>query len=626
MKKQFKTESKQILNLMIHSIYSNKDIFLRELISNASDALDKRHYMEIQTKDKDSSEMRIDVAVDKNNRTIIISDTGIGMDVKDLEKNLGTIAHSGSSEFMKEIEDGKANEVDIIGQFGVGFYSSFIVGSKVEVTSKKFPSEVANTFKSDGVSSYSIEESTLDFYGTQIIIHVKDGEDFEGYVNDENVKELIQKHNDYVKYPIYMDEEKTVELSNQEDGSKEETTTLIENNIINSQIAIWKKVKKDVSKDEYNEFYKSKFHDFTDPLYIIHSHAEGVQSLDLLLFIPAQKPFDFYQSNFKKGLDLYSKGILIDHSVEYLLPSHFSFVKGVVDSEDINLNISRELLQQDRVVDKIKKSVSAKIKRELLKLQSKKREDYNKFYNEFGRTLMYGVYDEFGKNSTDLEDLIMFKSSKNEEYVTLKEYINENAEQEEIYYISGSSIEAIKQMPIMEKVKGKEIEILYLINDIDEFAIQMLREYKGKNFKSIISADLSSEDEKKVLEEKNIEAKPLLEKIKEALIDDISDVRVTDKLNSSAVCLVNDGEISIEQEKLLSQMPDNNYQGKKILEINPEHALYKAMLKYYDNADNSLDEIATLLYNQALLIEGLELKDPAKHAELLNKLIISTIG
>lgn len=611
MKKEFKSESKQLLNLMIHSIYSNKDVFLRELVSNASDALDKRSFYEISSELKNSDEKKISIVVNKGQRIITISDTGIGLSQDELDKNLGTIAHSGSKEFMEQLE--KKEDVSVIGQFGVGFYSSFIISDNVEVISKKL-GEKAYKFVSDGVSEYEISESELDFHGTKIILNVREGEEYDKYLDENEVESLVVKHNDYVKYPIYLEKSQTTK------NDKDEEITELTNDVINSQVAIWKKKKSDITPEEYNEFYKSKFSDFTDPLKVIHSHAEGVQTLDILLYIPSKKGYDYNTPTFKKGLDLYSKGILIDHNVEYLLPDYFSFVKGLVDSEDINLNVSREMLQKDKFVDKIKKSIESKVKKELLKMQSKKREDYIKFYEEFGRTICFGVYDQFGMMAKELQDLLMFKTSRDENYVTLKEYMENNKETENIYYISGSSIEHIKSQPLMEKALDKNIEILYLTQDIEEFAIQGLREYEGKAFMSLQNANFEDDSEKEELEKLAEQNKDIIDKIKEELKEVVTDVRFTTKLSKSAVVLVNEGDVSIEQEKLLSMMPDNNFSANKILEINAEHQLFKKL----QDDESKINVVSQLLYDQALLISGLELKDPAKHAQLINDLIINS--
>lgn len=601
-KKVFKSESKELLNLMIHSIYSNKDIFLRELISNASDALDKREFLKIQGLVKANEAAKIDIKIDKENRIITISDNGIGMDDVELDENLGTIAHSGSKAFLSELEDDK--KLDIIGQFGVGFYSSFIVADQVEVITRK-EAGVGYKWISDGVESYSVGKIDTDIVGTQISLIIKEGHEFDDYLDNSHVKRLIKEHSDFVKFPIMM--EKVVKKDEEE---------VIETEVVNSQVAIWKKDKRSIKKNEYNEFYTNKFHDFNPPQHVIHAKSEGVMNQDLLLFIPSKKPFDFYTQNYKKGLSLYSKGILIDESVDYLIPDHFGFVKGLVDSEDLSLNVSREMLQIDSSVEKIKKAINTKIKKELEKMLNKKREEYNKFYTEFGRTLMYGVYDGFGVNAKDLENLIMFKSSLDGEYVTLKEYVERNKEQEFIYYVAGDSIERINNMPITKQVLAKGIEVLYLTDDIDEFAIQILQKYDDVEFKSINLADFTTDEEKEELEKIENDYKEVIKKIKSALTDYVIDVKLTTKIGDVASSLINDNGISIEQEKLLMQMPDSNFHANKILELNPTHELFNKVTKATD-----VEDYAKILFYQAQLLEGLEIKDPLEFINLTNKLI-----
>lgn len=612
MKKEFQAESKELLNLMIHSIYSNKDIFLRELLSNASDALDKKEFFKAQSKVVNKLENEIVLDIDKKARTITIYDSGVGMNEADLEKNLGTIAHSGSKEFLQKLEEGQS--ADIIGQFGVGFYSSFIVADEVEVYSK-MASDEGFKWISTGIDSYEIEKFDVEKEGTKIVLHVKKGKEFDKYLEDYEIKSLVKKHSDYVKYPIKMLQEVETETED------ENEVTAFEYATINSQMAIWKKDKKTLTDEDYNAFYSSNYYDFTAPLKTIHAQLSGTTNMDMLLFIPSKKSFDYQTPTFKKGLDLYCRGVLIDSSVDYLLPDYFNFVKGLIDSEDLNLNISREMLQQDKVVDKLKKAVQNRVKKELLKIQKKNREQYESFYDEFGRTLMFGVYDSYGANKEELKDLIMFKSSIEDKYVTLSEYLEKNTDAKNIYYVAGESIEKIKQMPIMEKIKGKNIEVLYLTNDVDEFALQILREYNEVEFKSVLTADFDSEDEKKEIEKLSEDNKEVLEKIQTSLSGKVSKVRLTNKLENVAVCIVNDNEISIEQEKVLSQMPDANLNIEKILEVNPKHPLFKALEK-----SKNPEKYSQLLLDQAMLIEGLSIADPKKHAELLNELIISALN
>lgn len=627
--KKFQAESKQLLNLMINSIYSNKDVFLRELISNASDALDKRHFYSLQNDEFKTDELYIELELNKNDKTITIKDNGIGMNEEDLEKNLGTIANSGSKEFMKNLAENKEKvDLDVIGQFGVGFYSSFIVADNVEVITKTAGSE-AFIWKSSGIDEYTVEQTKKDEIGTEIILHLKDEEDILKFIDQFEIESLIKKYSDYVKYPIYMDyETTTMEKESEDEDANEVEVKEITRKVLNSQKALWKKDKKDVKKEEYNEFYKNKYYDYTDPAHIIHAKAEGTFNYELLLFIPENKPYDYNSPNYKKGLDLYSKGILIDHNLDYLLPDAFSFVRGLVDSQDLNLNISREILQKDAVVNKLITNIEKKIQKELLNLLKKKREKYDKIFENFGRTLVFGMYDEYGAKKDLVKDLVMFKSSHDEKYTTFKEYIERNKEQEEIYYATGESIEKIKQMPAMEKILNKGIEVLYFLNDVDEFAIQVLMEYEGKKFKSITDAnlDLDTKEEKEEIEKKSTDNKQLLDGLKEALKEEVSDVKLTNKLTDSAVCLVNGEGMSLEMEKILAQMPDSQgMKATKILEINPNHPLFTSLNKVANNQEE-LAKYAQLLYQQALLSEGFKLENPRDYSKLLDELIIKSIN
>lgn len=624
---KFKAESKQLLDLMINSIYSNKEVFLRELISNASDALDKRQFMAIQDSEYKYDELFIELKTDSDKRTITLIDSGIGMDLTDLENNLGTIAKSGSKEFMQKLAESQ-NEQDnlnIIGQFGVGFYSAFIVAKDVEVKTKK-GTNPSYLWKSAGVDEYSVEEVSGDISGTEITLHLKDDAELDQFLQATTIKDLIKKYSDYVKYPIYMD----IETSKMEklEGSEEEVEVKeVNREVLNSQKALWKKDKKDITAEEYSEFYKNKYYDFTDPLHTIHTKAEGTFNYEMMLFIPENKPFDYNMPSYQKGLDLYSKGILIDHNLDYLLDDCFGFVKGIVDSEDLNLNISREMLQKDATVSKLTTLIQKRIKKELMTLQKKKRDKYEQLYTNFGRMITYGVYDEYGKNKDLLKDLLIFKSSKTEKYVTLKEYIEANGEQTEIYYAAGESIEKIKQMPAMEKVLEKDIEVLYFLNDVDEFAINILGEYEGKQFKSISKADLDLDttEEKAEIEKQTAANEGLLKTMATSLAGKVSDVRLTNKLKDSAVCLASDDALSLEMEKILAQMPDGQtMKATKVLELNPNHALFTA-LTGIQNDEAAINKYATLLYNQARLIEGFELENPREYVTLVDELIINAI-
>ncbi len=613
MKKQFQAESKQLLELMINSIYSQKDVFLRELISNASDALDKRQFMALQNEKLKSDELFIEVKVDKKKRTITILDNGIGMSEKDLENNLGTIAKSGTKEFVKKLKDDKG-DIETIGQFGVGFYSAFIVAKKVEVLTKKLNSKGLK-WSSNGVKDYTIEDFDKKDIGTEIILYLKKDEDLDEYLNNDVIQGLIKKYSDFVRFPIYMDVEETTD-----------DTTNVVRKVVNSQKAIWKRDKKDVSDKEYNEFYKSKFNDFTDPIHVIHAKAEGTFNYDFLGFIPKNKPFDYNSPNYKKGLDLYSKGILIDNSLDYLLPDAFNFVKGVVDSQDLNLNISREMLQQDNIVKKLSELIEKRIQKELLNILKKDREKYNEIFNNFGRTIIFGLYNDYGIKKDLVKDLVMFKSSKDEKFLTFKEYIERNKEQDFIYYVAGESIDKINQLPIMSKVREKDIEVLYFLNDVDEFAIQMLVEYDGKPFQSITNADfdVESKEEKETNEKLNKENKPLLENIKDSLEGKVSKVKLTSKLVDNAVQISSADNLSLEMEKLLAQTPDNSgIKSSKVLEINPNHKVFETLKGLNDNS-KELEKISKLLYNQAMILEGFEVEDKKEYNNLVEELIINS--
>lgn len=629
---EFKTESKQLLDLMIHSIYSNKEIFLRELISNASDALDKRRFLALQDKAYEYKELEIDIKIDAENRTLTISDDGIGMTLEDLENNLGTIAHSGSKAFLEEMaKEGEAKPQDIIGQFGVGFYSSFIVADTVEVLTKA-PNSKGLKWTSTGESEYSVEEADVDNVGTTIILHLREGEEYDKFLDQHVVQDLIKKHSDYIKYPIYMDitrEEPVLNDEGEPEEGKYETVTTREK--INSQIALWKRRKNEVTEEEYNQFYMTEFEDYQAPLDVIHSEVEGLMSYNALLFIPKKRSYDFYQQTYKKGLALYSKGVLIDERVEGLLSEAFRFVRGLVDSSDISLNISREMLQQDKQVEKLAQTLESKIKNELAKMQKRKREQYDEFYEEFGMQLVYGMYDNYGAKKDMLKDLIMYKTSKSEgKYVTLAEYVERMKEdQKAIYFVTGSSIEQIEQLPQMEQLLENDIEVLYFTNDVDEFAMNVLAEYDEKPIQSISQGDFdfTTDDQKKELETKQEESKDLLTTLKETLEGKVDDIRLTTRLKNSAVCLVGGEGLSLEMEKVLSQMPDgmSGIKAERILEVNPEHPLFNALQKAYDRKDD-MSLYANLLYNQALLIEGLPIENPVEYANEMSRVMVEALS
>lgn len=622
--KQFKAESKRLLDLMINSIYTHREIFLRELISNASDAIDKIYYKSLSDDNINFNKENffIKVSIDKENRTIKISDTGIGMNKEELDNNLGVIAKSGSLQFKKEneIKDG----YDIIGQFGVGFYSSFLIAYKVTVITKAFGSNEAYKWESTGVEGYTIEPSTKDTVGTDIILHVKantDDENFDEYLNEYKIQSLIKKYSDFIRYPIKMDltERKLKE------GTESEYEDYIEEKVVNSMVPIWRKNKNELTQEDYSNFYKEKHYGFDTPLKHIHLSVDGTVSYNAILYIPENMPYDFYTKDYEKGLELYSNGVMIMNKCSDLLPDYFGFVKGIVDSEDLSLNISREILQHDRQLRFIAKNIKNKIKSELEKMLRNERENYEKFYKAFGRTLKFGVYDNFGAEKEVLQDLLMFYSSKEKKMVTLDEYVTRMPEdQKYIYYAVGESIDRIEKMPQTELLLDKGYEILYFTDDIDEFAIKMLMKYKEKEFKSVSSSDLGIEnnDEENKVEENNEENKSLFDAMKDILSDKISSVKVSKKLKNHPVCLSNEGDLSIEMEKLLNSMPNNQgVKAEKVLEINTNHEVFTSLKDAYENDKDKFNLYTNLLYNQALLIEGLSISDPVEFTNNICKLM-----
>ncbi|WP_142415536.1 molecular chaperone HtpG [Hathewaya massiliensis] len=613
--KQFKAESKRLLDLMINSIYTHREIFLRELISNASDAIDKIYYKTLSDDslifEKDNYYIKI--SSDKENRTLKISDTGIGMTKEELDENLGVIAKSGSLQFKKEVEAKEG--YDIIGQFGVGFYSAFLVADKVTVISKALGSDEAYKWESQGVEGYTIEPCEKDSVGTEIILKIKENtedENFDEYLEEYKLKSIIKKYSDFIRYPIKMD----ITEERLKEGSEEEYEEYKEEQTVNSMVPIWRKNKRELKEEDYNNFYAEKHYGFDTPLKHIHISVDGVVSYNAILFIPERTPYDFYTKEYEKGLELYSNGVLIMNKCADLLPDYFGFVKGVVDSEDLSLNISREILQHDRQLKLIAKNIKNKIKGELENLLKNDREKYEKFYDSFGLQLKYGVYSDFGMNKEELQDLLMFYSSKEKKNVTLEEYVSRMPEdQKYIYYATGESIERIEKLPQTEVVLDKGYEILYFTEDVDEFAIKILAKYKEKEFKSVSSGDLGidSDENKNSNEEENKENKELFEHMKEILKDKVKEVKASKRLKNHAVCLANEGEVSIEMEKVLSAMPNNqNIKADKVLEINTNHNVFKALKDAYENDKEKLQLYTELLYNQALLIEGLSINDPVE--------------
>lgn len=611
--KQFKTESKRILDLMINSIYTNNEIFLRELISNASDAIDKLKFISL-TDTKVNSKFKIEIEADKENGTLTIRDNGIGMTEKDLEKNLGTIAESGTLAFKKENKD-KTDE-ELIGQFGVGFYSAFMVADKIEVTSKAYGEEKAYKWTSCGVEGYEIVEAEKETVGTEIVLYMKKDTDdvkYSDFLSDYKISALIKRYSDYIRYPIEME----MEVSKKKEGTpddKPEYETVKEKKTLNSMIPLWKKPKAEVTKEEMNEFYKDQFHDYADPLKGVYAKIEGGVTYDTLLFIPSKAPIDYYSKDYKKGLKLYSNGVMIMDRAEDLIPDYFGFIRGIVDSSDLNLNISREILQQDRQVRAIATSIEKKIISELKKLMEEDRETYEKMFTEFGLSLKFGVYQSFGFNKDKLKDFLMFYSSKKEKLVTLSEYVKEMPEgQQDIYYACGESYEKIAKLPQIEKAKDKGYEILFFKDGVDEFVTKILFDYEGKKFKSVSEADFSldTEDEKKELEKKSDENKDLLEEIKKDLDGLVKDVKLTSNLKTYPVCIISDGEVSIEMEKVLSSLPnaDKTVKASKILEISSTHKILDTLKSLFESDKEKLKKYAIVLYNQARMLEGLAVED-----------------
>jgi molecular chaperone HtpG len=614
--KQFKTESKRILDLMINSIYTHKEIFLRELISNASDAIDKSYYRSLQDENisfnKDDFFIRI--TADKDQRTLTITDAGIGMTKEDLESNLGIIANSGSLAFKNEsdIKDG----VDIIGQFGVGFYSAFMVSDLVTVKSRVLNSESAYKWESKGAEGYTIEPCEKDSEGTEITLKIKtntEDEKYDEYLDENNLETLIKKYSDFIKYPIKM----LIKKSKLKEGSDKEYEDYFEDETLNSMVPIWRKNKNELKPEDYDNFYMDKHFGYEKPLKAIHSSVDGVTSYNTILFIPAKAPYDFYTKEFQKGLELYSNGVLIMEKCPDLLPDYFGFVQGLVDSADLSLNISRELLQHDRQLKFIAKKIKDKIKSELESMLKNQREQYVEFYNNFGKQLKYGIYSDWGNNKEDLQDLLMFYSSTEKKLVTLAEYISRMKEdQKYIYYATGDSIERIEKLPQTDIITEKGFELLYFTDDIDEFAIKMLMKYKEKEFKSVSSGDLGFEVDDKESASEIEENKGLFDFMKETLKGKIKDVKASKRLKSHPVCLSSDGELSIEMEKVLKMMPNStDAKADKILEINTNHEMFAAIKQAYAADDkDKLKTYANVLYNEALLIEGLPIEDPVQFA------------
>ncbi len=627
--REFKTESKRLLELMINSIYSNKEIFLRELISNASDAIDKHHYLSL-TDDRleRGREYEIDISFDKAKRLISIKDNGIGMTKDEMINSLGTIAKSGSSEFMEKLKDASEKEkLEIIGQFGVGFYSSYMVADKVSVISKSELDQKAYKFESEGTESYEISEVEPTFSGTIVTLHLRKGEEFDTYLDQWEIQSLVRKYSDYIRYPIKMDFEKE-EQDLDEDGKPIEGKyhKVIENRTLNSMTPIWKKKKNEVTDEELNEFYKQKYYDYQDPLTNIFINVEGKLNYTALIFIPKKAPYDLYSDKFEKGLQLYSKSVFIMDKCKDLVPDYLRFIKGLVDSSDLNLNISREILQKSKDIEDIANNVEKKIVSKLETMLKNEREKYIEFFDTYGVNIKYGIYDKFGLKKDLLKDLVLYHTISNDGYTTLGEYVEAMKEgQEFIYYASGKNKEAVMALPQMDLVKKKGYDVLVLTDDVDEFAISIMQDYNGKKFKSINQGDLDllTQEEKEKIKQTAEDKKSLLEKLKEILKDDVKDVVLSERLQESPVCLVSEDGISFEMEKVMAQNPmGSDVKATRILEINPNHKLFEAIENLYNDNDPSLETYAKLLYDQALLIEGISLKDPVEFSNLMCELMI----
>ena len=602
--KIFKAETKELLNLMIHSIYTNKEIFLRELISNANDAIDKLKFQSLTNNEllKGDDKFKIEISVDKDNGTLTIKDNGIGMTYDEVDENIGTIAKSGSKVFKEQLEAAKKADIDIIGQFGVGFYSAFIVADKVTLETRSPYSENGVRWVSSGDGNYEIEEISKENRGTEITLHLKDGEEYSEFLEEWKIKELVKKYSNYIRYEIYFKDE-----------------------VINSTKPIWKRDKKELKDEDYNEFYKATFHDWNDPLFHINLKVQGNIEYNALLFIPKKLPFDYYTKNFKRGLQLYTKNVFIMEKCEDLIPEYFNFISGLVDCDSLSLNISREILQQNSELQAISKNLEKKIISELEKILKNDREKYIEFWKEFGRCIKGGVQDMFGMNKEKLQDLLIFVSSYDDKYTTLKEYVDRMEENKEILYVPAESIDAVKALPKMEKLKEQGREVLILTDKIDEFTLMVMRDYSGKEFKSINSSDFKLSDDKEKEEEiKKIadENKTLIEKAKEFLKDKVNEVELSNNIGNSASSLLAKGGLSLEMEKTLSEMTNNNDAPKaeKILAINPEHVLFDK-LKAAEGTDN-FNKLVDILYNQALLLEGFSIENPVEFIKNLNDLLV----
>ncbi len=628
-KKEFKAESKRLLDMMINSIYTHKEIFLRELISNASDATDKLYYNAMQTGNEGLSrdDLAIKITPDKQARTLTVSDKGCGMTREELEDNLGTIAKSGSLAFKQEHDLG--NDVDIIGQFGVGFYSAFMVAKKIVVVSKSAYGDAAFRWESDGAEGYTIEDAQKAEHGTEITLFIKDNtedENYDEFLETYSLRNLVKKYSDYIRYPITMDVEKSRDWEEGEEKDDKEYATYIETETLNSMIPVWKKTKAELAEHEYEEFYKNKFNDYENPARCIHQNVEGVTTYTALMFIPARTPFNYYSKDYEKGLQLYSNGVMIMEKCADLLPDYFSFVKGLVDSPDLSLNISREMLQHDRQLKSIAASLEKKIKSELLNMQKNDREKYEAFFKNFGMQIKFGIYSSYGMKKDLLQDLLVYYSSSEKKPVTLDEYVGRMKEsQKYIYYACGESTAKLDMLPQTELLRDKGYEILYLTDEIDEFALKAMRDYKEKEFRSVSDAELDIEDEgeKEEIKKTAEDNKSLFEFMKEHLGDNVKEVRLSTRLKTHPVCLTSDGGISLEMEKVLNAMPTNTEKVKaaRVLEINANHPIFAALTKAYAEDKEKAAKLTDVLFAQASLIEGIGVDDPVAYANAVCSLI-----
>ena len=632
-KKQFRTESKRILDLMVNSIYTNKEIFLRELISNASDAIDKLYFRSLtdQSVGMNRSDFAIDLAIDKDARTLTVSDNGIGMTAEELEKNLGTIAHSGSLDFTKNNEP--SDEIDIIGQFGVGFYSAFMVADRISVTSRAFGADSANRWESEGGDGYTVSPAEKETAGTEIVLHLKENtkhDKFDEFLDPWRVSSIVKRYSDYIRYPIRMEMEhqqrKETEEKDENGNPKVEYETTKSVDTLNSMVPIWKRNKKDVTDEEYKSFYKEKFYDYAEPLRVIHQKAEGTTEYQALLYIPSHAEFNYYSKDFERGLQLYSSGVMIMERCADLLPEYFGFVKGLVDSEDLSLNISREMLQHDRQLTLIRTALEKRIKHELSDMLEKSREDYEKFWNTFGLTIKFGIYQSYGANRGQLEDLLLFRRASDGKLVTLKEYADAMPEgQKYCYYAAGESFEKLSKLPQTELLRDKGYDLLCLTDTVDEFLFQILHSYSEKDFRSVSSGDLGLESDEEKAEQEKLEGeyKELFDCMKEALGDRVTEVRLSSSLKTHPVCLTAKGAVSLEMEKVLNTMPgsEQKVKAQRVLELNGGHPVFEALKALWPEQKEKVATYAELLYDQALLIEGLSVEDPIRFSNAICELM-----